>query len=97
MNVCTGGAVFCFMSYSSHESLPDNRDYSSAGWRTRDPFSGFLQRLNEPYGFSFIFPQTFQRASSLRVFGKTNDPAGGGITRPPVGGLVIPLVDSSKD
>ncbi len=44
-----------------------------------DPCYGHLQRLNEPYGSSFLFPQTLQRASSLRVFGKTNDPAGGGI------------------
>ncbi len=44
-----------------------------------DPFSGFLQRLNEPSGFSFIFPQNLERANSLRFFGKSNDPARGGI------------------
>ena len=44
-----------------------------------DPLEGVLQRLNEPCGSSFIFPQSLLREISRRDLGKINDPAWGGI------------------
>jgi len=61
---CNYSARFCF---------------SREGITFGDPFRRFLQPLNEPCGSSFLFPQTLPNASIRRVFGKTNDPAGGGI------------------
>jgi hypothetical protein len=62
-----------------HKSLLMSLGLSGITAFGRDPLQGHLQRLNEPFGSSFLFPQPLQRASSLRVFGKINDPAGGGI------------------
>ncbi len=44
-----------------------------------DPLEGVLQRLNEPFGFSFIFPPPLLKASFQCGVGKINNPAWGGI------------------
>ena len=53
-------------------------DLSSFG---RDPLWGSLQRFNNRFAVLFVLPQILQKASFLRLFGKTNNPAVGGVIK----------------
>lgn len=64
---------------NNFKKIKEGRRTERMGITVGDPFRKIQQRLNEPCGSSFIFPQALLSAISLRVFGKTNDPAQGGI------------------